>query len=81
METQDTNMSVDQVLQQRTANLLTTLASEPPHYALVIGVSPSKENPDEDNITIASSIPSKIPDYEKIITGLLEEVLKHLLSK
>lgn len=69
-------VNIEEVLKQRTTTMLMQLVDKVPHYAIVIGISPSKEGDDE--VVIASTIPTSAPEYNSAISDLLDEVKKQL---
>lgn len=70
-------VNIEEVLKQRTTTMLMQLVDKVPHYAIVIGISPSKEGGD-DEVVIASTIPTSAPEYNSAISDLLDEVKKQL---
>lgn len=70
-------VNIEEVLKQRTTTMLMQLVNNVPHYAIVIGISPSTEG-DDDDVVIASTIPTSTPEYNSAISDLLDEVKKQL---
>jgi hypothetical protein len=73
-------VNIEEVLKQRTTIMLTKVLEHVPHYAIVIGISPSTEG-NEDDIVIASTIPTSAPEYNSAISDLLDEVKKQLTQQ